>query len=157
MKPNFDLGAFINVQPVGSFALGIHATPASEFRLLGGSIGWNGINLPGGWKIGLLKLEYQGATSAWAFTGGAEITGVGGLEISGGILGGQLDQLGLKIKTPGVPLGQTGIVLDTFGGNIKGLSGGANNPLIISALTGRRMDADGRARVRSTGSCTSRT
>lgn len=136
VKPNFDLGAFINVQPVGSFSLGIHATPASEFRLLGGSIGWNGINLPGGWKIGLLKLEYQSATSAWAFTGGAEITGVGGLEISGGILGGRLDQLGLKIKTPGVPLGQTGIVLDTFGGNIKGLAGGANNPLIISALTG---------------------
>lgn len=136
VKPNFDLGAFINVQPVGSFSLGIHATPSSEFRLLGGSIGWNGINLPGGWKIGLLKLEYQGATNAWAFTGGAEITGVGGLEISGGILGGRLDQLGLKIKTPGVPLGQTGIVLDTFGGSLKGLAGGANNPLIISALTG---------------------
>ncbi len=135
VKPNFDLGAFISVQPIGSFSLGIHATPSSEFRLLGGSIGWNGINLPGGWKIGLLKLEYQGATSAWAFTGGAEITGVGGLEITGGILGGRLDQLGLKIKTPGVPLGQTGIVLDTFGGSIKGLAGGANNPLIISALT----------------------
>lgn len=136
VKPNFDLGAFINVQPVGSFSLGIHATPSSEFRLLGGSLGWNGINLPGGWKIGLLKLEYQGATSSWAFTGGAEITGVGGLEITGGIVGSQLDQLGLKIKTPGVPLGQTGIVLDTFGGSLKGLSGGNNNPLIISALTG---------------------
>lgn len=132
VKPNFDLGAFVNVQPVGSFSLGIHATPSSEFRLLGGSIGWNGINLPGGWKIGLLKLEYQSATSAWAFTGGAEITGVGGLEISGGILGGRLDRLGVKVSTPGVPLGQTGIVLDTFGGSISGL---ANGPLVISALT----------------------
>lgn len=132
VKPNFDLGAFVNVQPVGSFSLGIHATPSSEFRLLGGSIGWNGINLPGGWKIGLLKLEYQSATSAWAFTGGAEITGVGGLEITGGILGGRLDRLGVKVSTPGVPLGQTGIVLDTFGGSISGL---ANGPLVISALT----------------------
>lgn len=136
-KPNFDLGAFINVQPVGSFALGIHADAPSEFRLLGGSLGWNGINLPGGWKIGLLKLEYQADTSTWAFTGGAEITGVGSLQVSGGVAGGRLDALGVRIRAAsGVPLGQTGIILDTLSGSLKGLAGGEDNPLIAALSVG---------------------
>ena len=59
-----------------------------------------------------------------------------GAELSGAFSGGRLDALGIKISTPGVPLGSTGIIMDTFGGSLKGLSGGQNNPLIISALVG---------------------
>jgi len=59
-----------------------------------------------------------------------------GAELSGAFSRGTLDALGIKISTPGVPLGSTGIIMDTFGGSLKGLSGGANNPLIISALVG---------------------
>lgn len=139
VRPSFDLGAFINMQPVGSFALGVHAGASSSMRLLGGSLGWNGITLGGGWKIGLLKLEYQSGEDVWAFTGGAEfpfIASVGGIEVSGSLRAGALDALGIKLKTKGIPLGQTGIVLDTFGGSLKGLSDGPGNPLIISALTG---------------------
>jgi hypothetical protein len=45
-----------------------------------------------------------------------------GAELSGALSGGTLDAT--KISTPGVPLGSTGIIMDTFGGSLKGLSGG---------------------------------
>jgi sugar lactone lactonase YvrE len=141
-RPSFDmLGPLAGVSlPTGSFSLGIHTTASGPFKVLGGSIRWDGIQLSGGWKLGTFSIGYaEGPPSAWTFMGSAEFpffSSISGLEISGSTSGGAIDSIGVKLKTPGVPLGTTGIILDTFGGSLKGLSGGANNPLIISALVG---------------------
>jgi len=141
-RPSFDMigplaGASL---PTGSFSLGIHKDASGPFKVLGGSIRWDGIQLGGGWKLGTFSIGYaEGPPSAWTFMGAAEFpffSSISGLEISGSTSGGAIDSIGVKLKTPGVPLGTTGIILDTFGGSLKGLSGGANNPLIISALVG---------------------
>lgn len=140
-RPSFDLlGPLAGLAlPTGSFSLGIHRTASGPFKVLGGSIRWDGVDLGGNWKLGTFAIGYaEGPPSAWTFMGAAEfpfISNVGGLEISGATSGGSIDQIGVKLKTKGVPLGQTGVILDTFGGSLKGLSGGANNPLIVSAMT----------------------
>lgn len=141
-RPSFDLlgplaGATL---PTGSFSLGIHRTGSKPFRILGGSISWESIELGGGWKLGTFSVGYAaGPPEQWTLTGGAEFpffSSISGLEISGAVSGRKIDAIGVKLKTPGVPLGTTGIILDTFGGSLKGLSGGAGNPLIVSGLVG---------------------
>lgn len=139
-RPSFDmLGPLAGASlPTGSFSLGIHKNASGPFKVLGGSIRWDGIELGGGWKLGTFLIGYaEGPPSAWTFMGSAEFpffSSISGLEISGSTSNGSIDAIGVRLKTPGVPLGTTGIILDTFGGSLKGLSGGANNPLIVSAL-----------------------
>jgi sugar lactone lactonase YvrE len=141
-RPSFDmLGPLAGASlPTGSFSLGIHKNASGPFKVLGGSIRWDGIELGGGWKLGTFSIGYsEGPPSAWTFMGAAEFpffSSISGLEISGATSNGSIDAIGVKLKTPGVPLGTTGIILDTFGGSLKGLSGGSGNPLIISALVG---------------------
>jgi sugar lactone lactonase YvrE len=141
-RPSFDmLGPLAGISlPTGSFSLGIHTNASGPFKVLGGSIRWDGIELGGGWKLGTFSVGYaEGPPSAWNFMGSAEFpffSSISGLEISGSTSNGTIDSIGIKLKTPGVPLGTTGIILDTFGGSLKGLSGGAENPLIISAMVG---------------------
>lgn len=138
-RPSFDLlgplaGATL---PTGSFSVGIHRTHARPFNVLGGSITWSAIQLSSAWKIGFGVSYAEGPPSLWSAMGKFEapfLPAGTGAELTGAFSGRSLDQVGVKISTPGVPLGTTGIMMDTFGGSLKGLSGGANNPLIISAL-----------------------
>ncbi len=141
-RPSFDLlGPLAGLAlPTGSFSLGIHKDAPGPFKVLGGSIRWDGVQLGSNWKLGTFSVGYaEGPPSTWFVMGAFEfpyLSSSAGVEISGAFSGGSLDAIGLKLKTPGVPLGTTGIILDTFGGSLKGLSGGANNPLIITALVG---------------------
>jgi len=140
-RPSFDLlgplaGATL---PTGSFSVGIHRTHAKPFNFLGGSIKWDAIQLSPLWKIGFSVGYAEGPPSVWSASGKFEapfLPAGTGAELTGAFVGGSLDQVGIKISTPGVPLGTTGIIMDTFGGSLKGLSGGTNNPLIISVLVG---------------------
>lgn len=138
-RPSFDLlgplaGAAL---PTGSFSVGIHRTHARPFNVLGGSVTWSAIQLSSAWKIGFSVGYAEGPPSLWSAMGKFEapfLPAGTGAELTGAFSGGALDQVGIKISTPGVPLGTTGIIMDTFGGSLKGLSGGADNPLIISVL-----------------------
>lgn len=137
VQPGFDLlGALKNAVTKGAFAYGFHAD-VSGAQILGGSIELGNLTLPGGWKLGTLKVTYADATDTWGFAGGGSLPFLKdtGLEVSGALRGRRLDALGVKVKLSGgagVPLGNTGIILDTFGGSISGL---AKGPIIIKALT----------------------
>ena len=140
-RPSFDfLSAFGSATlPTGSFSIGINRTASKPFRFLGGSVKWDAVQLSPLWKIGFNVGYAEGPPSLLSLMGKFEapfLPSGTGAELSGAFSGGRLDALGIKISTPGVPLGSTGIIMDTFGGSLKGLSGGQNNPLIISALVG---------------------
>lgn len=136
VQPGFDLlGALKDLTTKGAFAYGFHAN-VSGARILGGSVELGNFKLPGGWKLGTLKVAYQSATAAWSFAGGGSVPFFKdkGLEISGSVRGRRIDSVGVKLTIggAGVPLGNTGIILDTFGGSLSGL---AKGPIVIKALT----------------------
>lgn len=141
-RPSFDLlgplaGATL---PTGSFALGIHRTASGPFRVLGGSVKWDKIEISSTWELGF-SVSYAEGPPAQLQVGGKLkapfLPGGTGAEITGAFSGSSLDQLTVKVSLPGgFPIGSTGIIADTFGGSLKGLAGGANNPLMISAIVG---------------------
>lgn len=140
-RPSFDFLSIFGdaTLPTGSFSIGISRTASKPFNFLGGSVKWDALKLSPLWKIGFSVGYAEGPPSLLSLMGKFEapfLPSGTGAELSGAFSGGSLDALGIKISTPGVPLGNTGIIMDTFGGSLKGLSGGANNPLIISVLVG---------------------
>lgn len=141
-RPSFDLlgplaGATL---PTGSFAVGIHRTASDPFRVLGGSVKWDKIEISSTWELGFSVSYAQGPPSQLQIGGKLKapfLPGGTGAEVTGAFSGSSLDQLTIKVTLPGgFPIGSTGIIADTFGGSLKGLSGGAGNPLMISAIVG---------------------
>lgn len=140
-RPSFDFLSIYagSTLPTGSFSIGINRTAAKPFNFLGGSVRWDPIKLSPLWELGFNIGYAEGPPSQLSLMGKFKapfLPADTGAELSGTFMGGSLDALGIKITTPGVPLGTTGIIMDTFGGSLKGLSGGPNNPIVISVLVG---------------------
>lgn len=114
---------------LGNVAIGIHGSSPAAVRLLGGDVQFGEFDLGGGWKISGLKLAYAEATDTWTASGGFA-TPAFGVDVSGSLVKGQLDSIGLSVSRD-VPIGTTGFILSSVGGSVSGL---VNPPLKI-ALT----------------------
>ena len=114
--------------PVGSLALGLHASSPSSFRVLGGSAGWKARFGPprDPWELAM-NLQYTGAEDTWTGEGEVKLPKVlPDVNASAVLRSGTIDSVGVGIKAggAGVPLGSTGFFFDTFSGAVSGLASG---------------------------------
>lgn len=114
-RPLLDL---FGVRPNGELALGAHAN--AGYRVLGGKASYSGLKVFNGEVTG--SLAYEGASNAWKLEGEAKLPNLFGAGASATIIDRRIDAVSVKAKTPGTPLGTTGIILDTFAGAISGLT-----------------------------------
>jgi hypothetical protein len=126
--------------PTGSFAVGIHRTASGPFKVLGGGVKWDSLKIGSTWEFGVNVTYADGPPAVLSLTGKLKapfLPSGTGAEISAAWAGWTLDQFGVKVNLPtGFPVGTTGLIADTFGGSVKGLSGGANNPIVGTFAVG---------------------
>ncbi len=136
--PAFDaLRAFAGAAPVGSLALGVHGS--GGIRVLGGSFGFNAGTIVPGWRLSKLALTYASGTDSWGADGAFALPFVKdvSLLVSATARSRRFDSIDLTAQlgsTAAVPLGTTGIFLDTFGGRLSGLAG--FTPVALTARVG---------------------
>ena len=111
-----------------SLAVGVHGSSAATVRALGGTAAFGAVALPGGWGFEGFALTYQEANNTWQASGGLR-TPFFGLDLSGGLADGQLDEVGVSVARD-VPIGATGFIMTKVGGRVAGL---ARPPLRIQA------------------------
>lgn len=111
-----------------ALAVGVHGSSASAVRALGGTASFGAVALPGGWSFEGFSLTYLEANNTWQASGGLR-TPFFGLDLSGGLADGQLDEVGVSVARD-VPIGATGFILTKVGGRVAGL---ARPPLRIQA------------------------
>lgn len=115
-------------QSAGSLAVGVHGASATPVRALGGSASFGNVVLPGAWGFTGFTLTYNEAGNTWRASGGLQ-TPYFGLDLSGGLADGQLDEVGVSVARD-VPIGATGFIMTKVGGRVAGLS---RPPLRIQA------------------------
>ncbi len=112
----------------GSLAVGVHGASATPVRALGGSASFGNVVLPGAWGFTGFTLTYHEAGNMWQASGGLQ-TPFFGLDLSGGLADGQLNEVGVSVARD-VPIGTTGFIMTKVGGRVAGL---AVPPLRIQA------------------------
>ncbi len=111
-----------------SLAVGVHGASATPVRALGGSAAFGEVALPGAWGFSGFTLTYHEAGNTWQASGGLR-TPFFGLDLSGGLADGQLDEVGVSVARD-VPIGATGFIMTKVGGRVAGL---ARPPLRVQA------------------------
>ena len=104
-----------------ALAVGVHGSSASPVRALGGTASFGAVALPGGWGFSGFSLSYREADNTWQASGGLQ-TPFFGLELSGGLADGQLDEVGVSVARD-VPIGATGFIMTKVGGRVWALQG----------------------------------
>lgn len=114
-------------------SIGVHGSSPAPVRVLGGAVSFPDVDFGSGWKVSGLRLAYASADDTWTAGGGFAVPGLG-LDVSGSLVRGQLNGLGVTV-TRDVPLGPSGFILSSVTGSVEGL---AVPPLKLQLSAGAR-------------------